>query len=149
MIKHITLNNTIKMPFCMLLSLSMKSFILKLKKFLKFLRIFFSKLSFRFFVERDLSPTTQSHTPTYPYQQSRSRDLLNNSGYRGEMPCLNQIFNVKLSIVNIGALTQALLGFCIWISLWVESISNDSNDLCRTTTHIFKIVNIGGQKWLH
>ena len=51
---------------------------------------------------------------------------------------------VDLPIVNIGALTQALLGFCIFEILWVEGISNDLNDLCRTTTHILTIVNIGG-----
>ena len=61
-----------------------------------------------------------------------------------EKPMKNDIKCVKYSIVNIGALTQALLGFCICRKLWVEGISNDPNDLCRTTAHIITIVNIGG-----
>lgn len=120
----------------------------KLKKQLKFFEIFFYSSFFRF-LRSGICPTQHKGVrPTLSNQQSRSRDLLNNSDYRGEMPCLNQIFNVVLQCVNTRDYPKPYWDFS-YIVLWGVGISNDLNDLCRTPPHIITSVNTGGQKWLH
>ena len=53
-------------------------------------------------------------------------------------------------IVNTRVLTQTLLGFYRYRSLWDEGISNDPNGLCRTTSHrITTIVNTRRLVWQH
>ena len=59
---------------------------------------------------------------------------------RGEMPCLDDKFVVVYSILNTRVITQTLLGFIFYRSLWGESISNDSNDSCRKTPHIITTI---------
>ena len=103
-----------------------------------------SNLNIEFFGERSTPNVWITHTGTRGVISKGSCVARSVGLFSTKKPMKNDRKCVKYSIVNIGALTQALLGFCICRKLWVEGISNDPNDLCRTTTHIITIVNIGG-----
>ena len=60
--------------------------------------------------------------------------------YRGELTYLIESICLILYILNARVLTQTLLGFYHYRSLWDEGISNDLNDLRRKTSHIFTII---------
>jgi hypothetical protein len=70
---------------------------------------------------------------------ARSTDSLwTESTIKNDKKCLS------LDILNTRVLTQALLGFYHYRSLWVEGISNDLNGSCRKTAHDITILNTGG-----
>lgn len=62
---------------------------------------------------------------------------------RRENACLNQIFNVLYQHLNNGDYPKPNWDFS-YIALWGVGISNDPNDHCRKSPHIFSNLNNGG-----
>ena len=104
----------------------------------KFLRIFYPKLSFRFFERGYLSHTIQSHTPTYPLNQKKVV-------YRGEMSCLNQIFNVILRVEILGHIPKPYWDLS-YSGLWGLRCEQSPDTSSRCDTPIFfKVEILGGR----
>ena len=112
--------------------------------YIVYISLTYSKLKDTFGGGRYIPKWIESHTPMWVSKWSCVSTIHWINQLATENASKIARYFVKLPIVNIGALTQALLGFCICRKLWVEGISNDPNDLCRTTAHIITIVNIGG-----
>ena len=113
-----------------------------------------SKLNSIIFEEL-ISPTLiHTHTPTYPPNTMLVVALvaihsivdITDGKYRKYHKKFCNLMHRKHRCIS-----PSIIGFLCFLKevLWVEGISNDLNDLCRTTAHIFSIVNIGGSKWLH
>ena len=114
-----------------------------------------SNLNSTIFVERNLTQSVAIHTPTYPLKTMSVVALVAihsivdiiDGKYRKYHKKFCNLMHRKHRCIS-----PSIIGFLCFLKevLWVEGISNDLNDLCRTTAHIFSIVNIGGSnQWLH
>ena len=114
-----------------------------------------SNLNSKFFVERNLTQSVVVDTPTYPQTQCilfvhRTIKIIAHVT-DGKCRKYHKKF-CNLMHRKHRCISPSIIGFLCFLKevLWVEGISNDLNDLCRTTAHIFTIVNIGGSnQWLH
>ena len=114
-----------------------------------------SNLNSKFFVERNLTLSVAVDTPTYPQIQCilfvhRTIKIIAHVT-DGKCRKYHKKF-CNLMHRKHRCISPSIIGFLCFLKevLWVEGISNDLNDLCRTTAHIFSIVNIGGSnQWLH
>ena len=108
-----------------------------------------SKLNSTIFEELTPPTLVDTHTPTYPLNtmQVVVRSTIHSITHIIDGICRKYctIF-CNLMHRKHRCISPSIIGFLCFLKvvLWVEGISNDLNDLCRTTAHIFSIVNIGG-----